>query len=82
MLIGYFYTKRPEAVAAAKKAFIVNRIGDLGLALGLYLIYTTFGTVQYDELFRARRAERTDAAGNPLDFATMWQSWAIPTACS
>ncbi len=76
MLIGYFYTK-PEAVAAAKKAFIVNRIGDLGLALGLYLIFTTFGTVQYDELFRAV-AQRTDAAGNALDFATMWQSWAIP----
>ncbi len=76
MLIGYFYTK-PEAVAAAKKAFIVNRIGDLGLALGLYLIYTTFGTVQYDELFRAV-AQRTDAMGNALDFGTMWQAWAIP----
>jgi NADH-quinone oxidoreductase subunit L len=76
MLIGYFYSK-PEAVAAAKKAFIVNRIGDLGLALGLYLIYTTFGTVQYDELFRAV-AQRTDAMGNALDFGTMWQAWAIP----
>jgi NADH-quinone oxidoreductase subunit L len=76
MLIGYYY-KKPEAVNAAKKAFIVNRIGDLGLALGLYLIFTTFGTVQYDELFRAV-AERTDAEGNPLDFGTMWQSWAIP----
>ncbi|MCH2142872.1 MAG: NADH-quinone oxidoreductase subunit L [Phycisphaerales bacterium] len=48
-LIGYYYT-RPAAVAAAKKAFIVNRIGDLGLALAVYLIWTTFGTVQYDEL--------------------------------
>jgi NADH-quinone oxidoreductase subunit L len=48
-LIGYYY-KRPAAVAAAKKAFIVNRIGDLGLALAVYLIWTTFGTVQYDEL--------------------------------
>lgn len=76
MLIGYFY-KKPEAVAAAKKAFIVNRIGDLGLALGIYLIYTTFGTVQYDELFRAV-AQQTDAMGNVLDFGTMWQAWAIP----
>ena len=49
-LIGYYYQK-PSAVAAAKKAFIVNRIGDLGLALGLYLIYHYFGTVQYAELF-------------------------------
>ena len=48
-LIGYFY-QRPSAVAAAKKAFIVNRIGDVGLALAIYLIWTTFGTVQYDEI--------------------------------
>ncbi|MAI67873.1 MAG: NADH-quinone oxidoreductase subunit L [Phycisphaerae bacterium] len=48
-LIGYFYQK-PSAVAAAKKAFIVNRIGDVGLALAIYLIWTTFGTVQYDEI--------------------------------
>jgi NADH-quinone oxidoreductase subunit L len=48
-LIGYYF-ERPAAVAAAKKAFIVNRIGDLGLALAIYLIWTTFGTVQYDEL--------------------------------
>jgi len=45
-LIGYFYTK-PSAVAAAKKAFIVNRIGDLGLALAIYLIWSTFGSVEY-----------------------------------
>jgi NADH-quinone oxidoreductase subunit L len=48
-LIGYFYQK-PSAVAAAKKAFIVNRIGDVGLALAIYLIWSTFGTVQYDEI--------------------------------
>lgn len=50
LLIGYFY-KKPSAVAAAKKAFIVNRIGDLGLALGVYLTFVHFGTVQYSELF-------------------------------
>ncbi|MCH8825060.1 MAG: NADH-quinone oxidoreductase subunit L [Planctomycetes bacterium] len=49
-LIGYYYT-RPSAVAAAKKAFIVNRIGDLGLALGIYLIWHNFGTVEYSVLF-------------------------------
>jgi len=54
-LIGYYYTK-PEAVAAAKKAFIVNRIGDLGLALAIYLCWTSFGTVQYDELMTAIEA--------------------------
>ncbi|MDP6601467.1 MAG: NADH-quinone oxidoreductase subunit L [Phycisphaerales bacterium] len=48
-LIGYFY-QRPSAVAAAKKAFIINRIGDVGLALAIYLIWSTFGTLQYDQL--------------------------------
>jgi NADH-quinone oxidoreductase subunit L len=52
LLIGYYYT-RPSAVAAAKKAFIVNRIGDLGLALGIFLIWTNYGTVQFDGLFAA-----------------------------
>jgi len=50
LLIGYFY-KKPEAVAAAKKAFIVNRIGDLGLALGIYLTFVHFGTLEYAVLF-------------------------------
>lgn len=50
LLIGYFYTK-PSAVAAAKKAFIMNRIGDLGLALGIMLTFFHFGTIQYAELF-------------------------------
>ena len=49
-LIGYYYD-RPSAVAAAKKAFIVNRIGDLGLALGIWLIWINFHTVEYVELF-------------------------------
>ncbi len=50
LLIGYFY-KKPSAVAAAKKAFIMNRIGDLGLALGIMLIFVKFGTVEYAKLF-------------------------------
>jgi len=50
LLIGYYY-KKPAAVAAAKKAFIVNRVGDLGLALGLYLVFVHFGTVEYAALF-------------------------------
>lgn len=44
LLIGFYY-KKPSAVAAAKKAFIVNRIGDLGFALGIFLTWTTFDTV-------------------------------------
>ncbi|MEY3026997.1 MAG: NADH-quinone oxidoreductase subunit [Planctomycetota bacterium] len=52
LLIGYFYS-RPSAVAAAKKAFIMNRIGDLGLALGVFLIWVNYGTVEYGPLFAA-----------------------------
>jgi len=50
LLIGYYYP-RPTAVAAAKKAFITNRIGDFGLAIGVFLIYRTFGTVEYKTVF-------------------------------
>lgn len=74
LLIGYFY-KKPSAVAAAKKAFIVNRIGDLGLAVGIFLTYVTFGTVEYAELF-ALVEKGVDGDGQAL--AGMWQAWAIP----
>ncbi len=50
LLIGYYYP-RPSAVAAAKKAFITNRIGDFGLAIGIFLIYANFGTVEYTKFF-------------------------------
>jgi NADH-quinone oxidoreductase subunit L len=46
LLIGYFYQK-PSAVAAGKKAFIMNRIGDLGLSMGIMLTFVQFGTVEY-----------------------------------
>ncbi len=52
LLIGYFY-KKPSAVEAAKKAFIVNRIGDLGLTLGVMLAYVKFGSLEYRVLFEA-----------------------------
>ncbi len=55
LLIGYYYP-RPSAVAAAKKAFITNRIGDFGLAIGIFLIYKIFGTVEYEQVFAAARA--------------------------
>ena len=60
-LIGYFYQK-PSAVAAAKKAFIVNRIGDVGLALAIYFIWSTFGTVQYDGIATALDAKTYDGS--------------------
>ena len=43
LLIG-FWQHKPSAAAAAKKAFVVNRVGDIGLSLGIVLMFTTFGT--------------------------------------
>jgi len=74
LLIGYYY-KRPAAVAAAKKAFIMNRIGDLGLALGIFLTFTTFGTGEYASLFNMV-AQGIDGNGVPLD--GRWETWVIP----
>ena len=48
LLIGFWYQK-PEAAAAGKKAFLVNRVGDFGFALGLFLIWTTFGTLNFHD---------------------------------
>ncbi len=49
-LIGFNY-HRPEAAAAGKKAFIVNRVGDFGFGLGVMLIFVTFGTLDYVGVF-------------------------------
>jgi NADH-quinone oxidoreductase subunit L len=57
LLIGFWY-KRPSANAAAIKAFIVNRVGDFGFALGILTIYLTFGSIDYDVIF-ARAPEMT-----------------------
>jgi NADH-quinone oxidoreductase subunit L len=52
LLIGYWYY-RPSACAAAIKAFVVNRIGDLGFALGIALVFFLFGSVEFDTIFGA-----------------------------
>ena len=49
-LIGFWF-KKPKANAAAIKAFIVNRVGDFGFALGIFLVFYIFGTVNYEEVF-------------------------------
>ncbi len=50
LLIG-FWNYKPSANAAAVKAFVVNRIGDFGLALGIMATFVVFGTVQFDAIF-------------------------------
>ena len=52
LLIGFWFEK-PEAAAAGKKAFLVNRIGDFGFALGIFLIWTTYGSLDYDTVFNS-----------------------------
>jgi NADH-quinone oxidoreductase subunit L len=50
LLIGYYF-KRRSAANAAKKAFIVNRVGDLGFGLAIMWTFAAFGTVSYQEVF-------------------------------
>ena len=51
LLIGFWY-KKETANNAAIKAFIVNRIGDFGLAIGIFLIFLFFGTINFQEVFQ------------------------------
>ncbi len=54
LLIGFWYDRKFEnstTADAAKKAFIVNRIGDFGFLLGMFLIYKNFGSLNFEEVF-------------------------------
>jgi len=64
LLIGFWY-KKPEANAAAIKAFIVNRVGDFGFALGIFGIFYVFRTLDFDAVFAAAPA----MAGKTFVFA-------------
>ena len=66
LLIGFWYHK-PSANAAAIKAFIVNRVGDFGFALGILAIFTLFNSVQYDTVF----ASAPDHVGETMSFLGM-----------
>jgi NADH-quinone oxidoreductase subunit L len=50
LLIGFWYHK-PSAATAAKKAFVVNRVGDIGLALAMFAMFATFGTISFAGVF-------------------------------
>jgi NADH-quinone oxidoreductase subunit L len=66
LLIGFWYHK-PAANAAAIKAFIVNRVGDFGFALGIFAVFTLFDSVQYDTVF----ASAPDHVGDTMSFLGM-----------
>src|SRR6185295_18145077 len=61
LLIGYYY-EREYAADAGKKAFIVNRIGDFGFLLGMFGVFSLFGTLDFDSVF-------TSAAADPGRYA-------------
>jgi NADH-quinone oxidoreductase subunit L len=63
LLIGFWYEK-PSAADAGKKAFLVNRVGDLGLLIAIMIIWTSLGTLQFNEVFE--RAEALWAVGGSV----------------
>ena len=69
LLIGFWY-KKPTANAASIKAFVVNRVGDFGLALGIFSIFYLFGTLDYQEVFSKAEslAVGTSDISNTIDF--------------
>ena len=70
LLIGFWF-KKDSANAAAIKAFVVNRVGDFGFALGIFGCFLVFGSVEFDAIFRAA----PEAVGKHLPFL----SWAPDT---
>ena len=62
LLIG-FWQHKPSAAAAAKKAFLVNRVGDIGLAVAMMVMVTQLGTLDFDGVFSAIGAAAVDGAG-------------------
>jgi NADH-quinone oxidoreductase subunit L len=80
LLIG-FWQHKPSAAVAAKKAFVVNRVGDIGMALGVMLLFATFGTTAFGEI-SAVAAEASDgimtALGLLLLLAACGKSAQVP----
>lgn len=80
LLIGFWYQK-PSAAAAAKKAFIVNRVGDMGLALAMMLMFSTFGSVGFAQVLGSASAageSRNTAIGLALLLAACGKSAQVP----
>uniref|UniRef100_UPI002638D871 NADH-quinone oxidoreductase subunit L n=1 Tax=Aliiroseovarius sp. TaxID=1872442 RepID=UPI002638D871 len=68
LLIGFYY-KKPSANAAAIKAFVVNRVGDFGFALGIFGLFWLTGSIRFDEIFAAAPM----LAETDLTF--LWRDW-------
>jgi len=71
LLIGFWYEK-PSANAAAMKAFIVNRVGDFGFAIGIFSIFLVFGNVHFADVFAAAAGKATDIINiGPVQFPVL-----------
>ena len=80
LLIG-FWSHKPTAATAAKKAFVVNRVGDVGLAIALMVMFATIGSISFDGVFSAapRLGEGTlTAIGLLLLLAACGKSAQVP----
>jgi NADH-quinone oxidoreductase subunit L len=75
LLIGFWYHK-PEANAAAIKAFIVNRVGDFGFALGVFAVFMLTGAIDFDTVF----AQAPSLTGKTINFFG-WQADALTLTC-
>jgi NADH-quinone oxidoreductase subunit L len=75
LLIGFWYD-RPTANAAAIKAFVVNRVGDFGFALGIFATFVIFGSLDFDTVFQAVPSK----IGETLHFLS-WNPNALTVAC-
>ena len=75
LLVGFWY-ERPAANAAAIKAFIVNRVGDFGFALGIFAVFVGFGTLNFGPVF----GNAASLVGSSTDFLG-WQVDALTLAC-
>jgi NADH-quinone oxidoreductase subunit L len=64
LLIGFWFHKE-SAAAAARKAFLVTRIGDVGLLLGIFLLWVMYGSVDYATIFNAVETGIREQTGNP-----------------
>jgi NADH-quinone oxidoreductase subunit L len=75
LLIGFYYRK-PSANAAAIKAFVVNRVGDFGFALGIFALFFLVDSVRFDDIFAAAPA----LAETQLTF--LWTTWNAAELCA
>ncbi|PYV12613.1 MAG: NADH-quinone oxidoreductase subunit L, partial [Acidobacteria bacterium] len=70
LLIGFYFDKK-SAGDAGKKAFVVNRIGDAGFILGMMLLFVHFGSLRFEEVFKAASALPVEAGFGFLSLATL-----------